>query len=184
MADRSKLSDSLHRELFADKSASIYAILDGASVPGLLEKLAEHAPEYTCLFSGQLDPDLAEAAPYLVRLDPADPFTDWVLERGWGNHWGIFAALPASAAFKAVRKHLRSFLRVRSPEGKPLLFRYYDPRVFRVYLPTCNGQELRTVFGPVRMFMLESEQADELMRFTVAEGALTAQRLAVAGRER
>jgi hypothetical protein len=30
-----------------------------------------------------------------------------------------------------------------------LLFRYYDPRVLRVYLPSCRPSELETVFGPV-----------------------------------
>ena len=179
MAEVSKLSDFLRRELFIDEAARVYAILDGASVPGLLEQLAQDSPEYTCLFSGALDPDLADAAPYLVHLDASNPFSGWILDNGWGNHWGIFAAVPAGLDFKSVRKHFRTFLRVRDPDGKPLLFRYYDPRVFRVYLPTCNAEELRSIFGPVGVFTLEDEQAGELLRCSLSEGRLEQQKVAL-----
>ncbi len=172
MAEVSNLSDFLRRELFIDEAAKVYAILDGASVPGLLEKLAEHRPENTCLISGTLDPDLAEAAPYLVHVDAMSPFAAWVLEKGWGNHWGIFAVVPEAVPFRDLRKHFRSLLRVRSPDGDPLLFRYYDPRVFRVYLPTCNVAELNTIFGPSRKFMLEGGQLGELSCFSISEQSL------------
>lgn len=172
MAEPTSLADALRRELFADEEANVYAVLDGASVPGLLGNLAEHQPEYTCLFSGQLDPHLAEAAPYLVRLEAEAPFTYWVLETGWGRHCGIFAAVPGAVPFTRMRKHMRSFLRVRDPEGKPLFFRYYDPRVFRVYLPTCNALELRAIFGQVATFMLEGKDAGTLLSFLVFDGVL------------
>ena len=54
---------------------------------------------------------------------------------------------------------------VQDPEGKTLLFRYYDPRVMRVYLPTCNSEEIRAVFGPLQWYAMESEEAGELIRF-------------------
>lgn len=181
MAEKTSMAVSLRRELFADEKANVFTVLDGASVPGLLEKLEEDSPEHVCLFTGQDDPELAETAPYLVRLDAKNPFTNWVLENGWDKHWGIFAAVPAEVPFRDVRKHFRSFLRVRDPEGKMFLFRYYDPRVLRVYLPTCNAKELQTVFGPVGILMLESEQTAELRRFSLSEGALVAQKVVLVG---
>ena len=104
-------------------------------------------PEFACLYRGELAPDMAEVAPYLVRLEPATEFADWVVSGGWGKHWGVFAL--AHATLREMRHHFRAFLTVYDPEGKPLLFRYYDPRVLRVYLPTCDARELETVFGPV-----------------------------------
>ena len=53
------------------------------------------------------------------------------------------------ATLEELRRHFRKFLKVEDPKGKSLIFRYYDPRVLRVYLPTCNAMELQTVFGPV-----------------------------------
>ncbi len=46
-----------------------------------------------------------------------------------------------------------------------MIFRYYDPRVLRVYLPTCLAPELRTVFGPVRRFLLESEDPALMLEY-------------------
>ncbi len=155
----------LRRQLFTDEHASCYAILDGASVPELLPQLYEHEPEHTCLFAGQLDPELAQTAPYLVLLEPDGAFTDWVLEEGWGNHWGIYATASADIVFIQMRKHFRTFLRVRDPDGKPLYFRYYDPRVLRVYLPTCNADEARTIFGPVTRYIMEGDTPEALLRF-------------------
>ena len=44
-------------------------------------------------------------------------------------------------------------------------FRYYDPRVLRVYLPTCNARELQTVFGPVLRYLVEDEKPTGLWTF-------------------
>ena len=160
--------------LFSDEETNVYVVLDGASVPGLLPSLDNHEPEYVCLYRGELAPDMAEVAPYLVYLDPKSEFTDWIISQGWGNHWGIFAVSPAD--LREVRQHFRSFLTVYDAEGKPLLFRYYDPRVLRVYLPTCNAQELATVFGPVERYILEDEDANAMIQFRISSGSLQQER--------
>ena len=160
----------LRRRLFVGNGLNAYAVLDGASIPELLPKLEEFAPEQVCLYRGELEPDLAECAPYLVQLEPDSPFTDFVLNEGWGKHWGIFAL--SSADLASVRKHFRTFLMVKSPEGKKLYFRYYDPRVFRVYLPTCNAEEIAILFGPITSYLLEPENPAALLKFSQNQGLL------------
>jgi hypothetical protein len=164
------LAQPLYERLFADEAANVYAVLDGASVEELLPKLYDLEPEFECLYRGELEPDMAEVAPYLVRLEPETEFADWVLEEGWGRHWGVFAVTDAD--LRDAHKHFRSFLTVYDPTGKPLLFRYYDPRVLRVYLPTCNAGELRTVFGPVSCYLLEGEDPNTLLSFHLSGDAL------------
>jgi hypothetical protein len=163
-------AQALYDRLFADEAAHVYAVLDGASVEELLPKLHELEPEYECLYRGELEPDMAEVAPYLVRLEPETEFAGWVVGEGWGRHWGVYAVTEAD--LRAAHKHFRSFLTVYDPAGKPLLFRYYDPRVLRVYLPTCNADELRAVFGPVSCYLLEGEDPNTLLRFRADGGAL------------
>ena len=158
-----------------------YAILDGASVPGLLERLAEDAPEFACLYRGELAPDMARVAPYLVRLEPDAPFTDWVLAEGWGRHWGVFVLSFAELA--GLQRHFRRFLIVKDPMGRQIYFRYYDPRVLRVYLPTCNAEELKFLFGPVEGFALEDEDASVVLRFSREGEALRIERSPLAGSE-
>ena len=160
------LKNLVAAEIFVD-GANTFAVLDGASVPGLLEKLEQWQPEFVCLYRGELKPDLAEVAPYLVQLEPGTEITEWILSKGWGNHWGIFAI--AEADLQAMRQHLRRFLTVYDEKGKPLLFRFYDPRVMRAYLPTCNAEELAAIFGPVTTYVLEDESSKTL-RFRAANG--------------
>jgi len=148
----------------------VFAVLDGASVPDLLRKLYDTKPEHECLYRGELKPDLAEVAPYLARLEPRSEFAGWVIQQGWGNHWGVFAVSPAD--LPAMRHHFRRFLIVYDSEGKPLYFRYYDPRVLRTYLPTCNAEELAAVFGPVTSYLLEGEDSNTLLHFKLVSGAL------------
>ena len=159
---------TLSQHLFAEPDASVFAVLDGASVPGLLKALYQHKPEHICLYRGELKPDLAECAPYLVRLEENSEFTKWVLEEGWGKHWGIFAV--AAATMVAMRKHFRTFLMVKNPEGKQVYFRYYDPRVLRVYLPTCNVGEIQILFGPVESYFCEDEKPETCLAFHYVEG--------------
>jgi hypothetical protein len=172
------MTEAIRQLLFGDEELTAFAILDGASVPDLLESMHEHAPEQLCLYRGALAPDLAEVAPYLARLQPDTEFTDWVLDSGWGHHWGIF--LTTRVAPAVVHRHLRRFLIVHDPDGKPLYFRYYDPRVLRVYLPTCNAEELAAVFGPVEAYVVEDADPGVALRFTAVEGGLKTERRSVA----
>lgn len=158
------LRQSLTRQLFAEPGLSAYVVLDGAANPALLDHLYGDQPEFACLYRGELEPDIAECAPYLVRLVPDAPFTQWVTGQAWGNHWGIFAV--AEGDLRALRQHFRKLNIVYDPEShKPLLFRYYDPRVLRVFLPTCDAGQLAEFFGPVRTFFAEAGDGAGLARF-------------------
>jgi len=144
------------------------AILDGASIPGLLSLLYQPGTEFECLQGGDLPPDLAEVAPYLVQLERGMPLLARMLQSGWGQHWGII--LQTRADLTAVRRHFRPLLIVHDESGTPMRFRYYDPRVLSVYLPTCNPGELVELFGPVDSFLVES--GDRFESFALADGKL------------
>lgn len=148
----------------------IYAVLDGASVPDLRDKLYEMQPEYFCLYRGELEPDMAEVAPYIIRVVPNSYFSDWLFETGWGKHWGIFVQSHYSLA--EMRKHLRKFLTVHDESGKPLLFRFYDPRVFRTFLPTCTNKELKDFFGLALYYALEDENPENILNYLLSDDEL------------
>ena len=155
----------------------IYAVLDGASIPDLRMKLYEMRPQHYCLYRGELEPDIAEVAPYLVRMVAGTDFSNWVLTEGWGKHWGIFA--QSRYSLEEMRKHLRTFLTVHDETGKPLLFRYYDPRVLRAFLPTCNEEELKNFFGIILNFALEDENPQVMLSFFSPKGELRINRVDV-----
>lgn len=161
---------NLVRFLFSERRHNVFAIVDGASTPDLLQKLDEFRPIHECLYRGEMKPDMATVAPYLVYLLPDSPFTHWLINDGWGKHWSVYIRSVTNIA--TMRRHLRQFLIVHSEEGKPMLFRYYDPRVLRLFLPTCNTEELTNFFGPIQAFVLEDTEEDTLIRFRRVKGVL------------
>ena len=137
--------------------------------------------EYFCLYRQEMEPDVAEVAPYVVQLKSGAAFTRWILEDGWDGHWGIFAV--SIAGLRVVRDHLRKIVTVRNEDGKEMYFRYYDPRVLRVYLPTCQDLELKTMFGPVSQYLAENDEPGTLVRFSLEEMGLRREVVKVGGGE-
>ncbi len=167
----SEKTDRIREQIFSiPEDLDVYAILDGASAEQLPQNIYRYSIESVCLLRGELDPELAQVSPYLVALAAESPFTDWLIGEGWGRHWGIYVV--SGADLRTLRQHFRSFLTVYDPNNVPLFFRYYDPRVLRVYLPTCNAQELEAIFGPVDRYLMEGEDDESLLRCERKEGAL------------
>jgi hypothetical protein len=155
---------------------SVWAILDGARDERIYPALRTSRLDYRCLYSGRLPKALEAAAPHLIELAPAYSFTRKLIEQGWGNSWGIFLRIRDSSN---LRYHLRTFLRVQDEAGRFLLFRYYDPRVLRVYLPTCRPDELTAVFGPIGSYLTESDDGRSLLEFEFDEGQLQQRRISL-----
>jgi hypothetical protein len=47
------------------------------------------------------------------------------------------------------------------------LFRFYDPRVLRAFLPVCKSSELVQFFGPVAAFHCQTEEPGSVVSFTL-----------------
>lgn len=163
-------AQDISRFVFSEKKLQVYAVLDGASIENLPMRLYDLKPENVCLYRGELKPDMAHVAPYMVHIKPESAFSEWVFSNGWGKHWGIF--LRSNYEMRLLRRHFRKLTVVHNSEGKPLMFRFYDPRVLRVFLPTCNEKELDQMFGPVESFMLKDEESNSLIRYRRVGGVL------------
>jgi hypothetical protein len=155
----------------------VWMILDTARDNRSFGVLLESYLENSCLYAGYVPRALEAAAPYLLRLEYEDRRTRRLLERAWGNSWGVF--LKCDTRLESLRRHLRQFLTVRDPSGKRVLFRYYDPRVLRVYLPTCTGEELRALFGPIEAFWIEGENPQNISRYGFDGSRLVLNRLSL-----
>jgi hypothetical protein len=180
MAELVITSGKLFEGLLTEEGEELWAMLDGASVPGLLERLdADRSLEVECLFRGELEPDMAEVAPYLVKLELESEFTEWVVGTGWGQHWGTF--VTSRQGFRKLRNHLRALTLIYRRDGTPLYFRYYDPRVLRVFLPTCAPAQLKQMFGPVEAFLAENEAGDGVSIYRLNGEELSSQQRRLGG---
>ena len=141
----------------------LYAVLDAAREPEVLKVLVESKEECRSLYEGAQGAQLAHFAPYLVRLPKESPLLETLVEKGWGNSWGVY--LTCASELQEVRQHLRRFLEAQLPEGKQVYFRFYDPRVLRVFLPTCTAYETNQFFGPIKHYLMEDDKPDKLLQF-------------------
>jgi hypothetical protein len=160
-----KLTDTLWPDGDTPGGAQVHWLLDGARDPRIARLLRSGGLEYTCLFSEPLHPRLASAAPYLVHLAAGSPTTNRLLQQGWGKAWGILTVAPPDITLVQQRLHLKKLLRVRTEDGAVLAFRYYDPRVLNVYVPTCTQQERETVFGPLHALVAETDDGAALRMY-------------------
>ena len=151
----------------------VYAVVDGARDRSFEWKIRLSRLEYCCLYAGRLSPELARAAPYLVHLTPKSQFTHELLGNLWGTSWGILTIVPPDCTMQQQRRHFRTLLRVTTEDGRILAFRFYDPRVLRIFVPTCTPSELTLLFGPIPQLAAESHDARELLIYSNAVGRLT-----------
>ena len=147
-----------------------YAILDTARDARIYPALSAYRCEYRCLYKGRLPAVLEKVAPHLVEVDFGSPFARWLIEEGWGMNWGI--GFASAARLDPLKNHFRDLVRVKDEKGRALYFRYYDPRVLRVFLPTCTAEELRDVFGKAKVFFVEGEAASQVMAYELEDGRL------------
>jgi hypothetical protein len=141
---------------------SIFAVVDAARDPDIPTYLSTLGTADTCqcLWQGDLFLRADDAAPYLVRLNPDAPLTKILLIEGAGKGWML--PLRTEASFEALRSHCRRFPEARLPDGRIVLFRWYDSRVLNDLLPVLDLEERRPLFGPIATLWTE-DPAGELV---------------------
>lgn len=142
--------DKVCEVLFRGQKTELYALLDGASDPNVIyNSILQSKEEFRCLYRGELDNDMTLCAPYLMRIQKPSIVALELIKAMFDNNAGILVRVVPGADIDLIRRHFRKFLLVRMPDQKVVYFRYYDPRVFREYHPTCNSTELKYIFGPL-----------------------------------
>jgi hypothetical protein len=162
-------------------------VIDCARDPRIFGLMLEcFYTRHTCLFSGPISPQMQVVAPYILDIEYDDKKTEKFIRETWGKNWGFF--LKSDTRSDRLIRHLRRLLMVRDYTNRLLMFRYYDPRILRRYLRTCTVEELRTFYGPIQAFWVESGSSDTLLqlgfdqiRFSEKQVALTPAARAVQG---
>ncbi len=150
----------------------LYAVLDLAADPSLAAHVARLEPDAAaCLFEGKLHPQIKAASPHVVELAPSDPLSVLWRGDGWGKAWGLL--ISSSAGLMTVRRRLRHFTQAKLPDGSgPVLFRFWDPRVFRVYMPLVEADQLAGWFTDIDRYIVETEDGAGSLRYSLQRGGL------------
>jgi hypothetical protein len=153
--------------------AGLYAVLDAARESAGPHEAREAGLECQSLFAGGLGEMLKDVAPHIIEFPVRSPFRRWWFEQ-WGNSIGVLIEAPRSLA--ELRRHFRGLTIVRGAGRERYYFRFYDPRVLRVFLPACTPEELWPFFGPITHFYCESEDGQELLTFSAGREGLLVKR--------
>jgi hypothetical protein len=165
VSEVNSLINTLWAPLADGSKPNVYMVLDGARDKRIEPLINNSKVEQSCLYAGKLSYALKRAAPHIVKLNEDSSFTAEILTLSWRKSWGIFFITPSNVSMAAVRSNCRKISKVQTPTGKVLVFRYQDPRVLRKFLPLCDSQQLRQVFGNASVIAMENEQANQLIRY-------------------
>lgn len=149
---------------------SLFILLDSARIEQNLFDAKQLNLGFKSLYNSNIEPTHSDVAPYLFTFSDNQPFRSWFFENGWGNAWGVIVSTKVS--FEDCWKHFRKFLLVKTEDGQELYFRFYDPRVLKIFLPTCDGKQIMEFFGPVDKFIVEGETKEEAIEFWHRQGVL------------
>jgi len=155
--------------------SELYAVVDAARDSRIYD-LVHDALFPACLFATDVVSPMGRNAPYLLPVEHAERLIEAWRSKGRGESWGIF--LLSSTERARLRQRLRTFNQAKLPDGRVVLFRWWDPRVFRVYMPTCNEDDLKQWFANVDEFACENADGVGFTIYRHRDGILAEERVA------
>jgi len=153
----------------ANDSISLFYFLDSARNPEIFQHIKKHKCEKNILYSEENARELIDVAPYLINCNTNPLLAEWLLQEK-GNSYGYF--FESSASIEQLINHFKKFIFACDEKGRHYFFRFYDPRVIRIYLPTCSKDELMNFFGLVSRFIVEKESSENIDLFYMNNGQL------------
>ena len=146
--------------------AAPYLLIDCAGIEGGEPRIPKSVfTELECLFTGDLADELADVGPYLGRLVALSDEVGAVVKDLLDRQVALLVTLQDAArpedevTFGQLHRHFRKFNVVYGPDGAPLFFRYYDPRVLQDVLGVLDEKQLTAFFGPIDSLVLAPHPA-------------------------
>lgn len=137
-------------------SERLWVLIDAAGLEsGRTEIDESRFSALECLFTGDLETELSDVAPYLGLMDSVDEDGAALL----AHYIELDSAMllidrQPELSFAQAHRHLRKFNVVYGPEGNPVFFRYYDPRVLPSVLEVLDAAQRASFFGPFQQVIL------------------------------
>ena len=150
---------------------ALYGVMDCAAADWLYPAVLAEMDSRP-LFAGILGPDLVQAVPHLVRLTEGSALLARMgSAEGRASFCGILCTSDLS--LWDLRAWMRRKLQAMLPDGRVVLFRFYDPRVMPTWLGSLAPPDLPGWFGPVSDWWIPLP--GQTLHYSFAGGVLAVQ---------
>ncbi len=127
--------DQLADTLFGQPSEEqLFAVVDGAIIPGLVDFLEAEDLAHKSLYTGDLRDEMGDAQPFLVELTPDSLLLRhlWTADANGDTPTAFLDKAAAilmrsTAPLPALHRHLRRFTQLQTPADARVFFRFWDP---------------------------------------------------------
>jgi len=128
---------------------SLYAIVDSAIHKEFTKALhMQEENSYKILLKEPLAQKVEKAAPYLVKLNLDEEYTQKLMEKGFATNWITY--LLSHKNINELQNELQEMIMPYSEQHqKEILFRFYDPRNLENYMLMHDAEELVEMFEDV-----------------------------------
>ena len=147
-----------------------YAIIEGAGTDKALLNLEIHNPENRILYHNDEAEDLEDAAPWLVKLNQGEAFTQWLLEDCFNKRLLFF--IHSTQEIDTLAEHFRYYTKAEVPNDEDdwdvAYFSFYDPSTFSTWAKSLDKEEAMKFFKPITNAWYE-EGNEQLTLFYMAK---------------
>lgn len=143
----------------SDPSATIssgYLLIDTLNLPPSME--CKPLPILPCVPADLTN--IADLLPGLVDVtaledDQLQTVREILALQVAGSHpWAVCAILTCESSIEELSEHIGCFLSVIDDSNRPVLWRFFDPRVFSLSMAIFTGEQRRGLLGPIREWQL------------------------------
>lgn len=146
---------------------ALYALVDVARDPDLLDILDETGEEFCAFDETHERDDLGATAPVLVAITPGAPTLATLIEEVWSLGGAVFFA--SDAPFREVYRHLLARAGV---DPAQTALRFWDPEALRARLDAPDVDGHRALYGPIRAFLIEAPGGAAVLRYARVDGVV------------
>lgn len=155
-----------------------FILVDTARLELPLEDQKFLNEEYLYLPIEESGDQIKEISPLIFRFSANSKFCEWFYLNCWGGFCGVLISAKTFSIYDLFG-HFKNFLTIQTEDNEVLYFRFYDPRVLKIFLPTCDQNQLLEFFGPIESFICEGDTKEEAIRFWHQNGTLMQEVLTV-----
>lgn len=169
---------SVLQDWHAGAGVATQLLIDCAGWPGGKSALPVHHFEaIESLYAGELAEEVEEVGPYLAQV------TQWTPDavqfvRSLMEQQAAVLLHPKAAegdpyfVFRNARNHLRKYNVVYASDGKPMLFRYFDPRALKLVAECLDRGRFLELFAPYAgVYVPEGSEMSDLIAPRRMQGA-------------